>query len=120
MTARVDTFGLEFYGCRASLDDADLLEEALLAGAAAVGATVVNTARAIYQPHGVTVCLLLAESHIIIATWPEHGYANINLMLCNNDMDPKQVGAAIAERLQPAQTRTWATAQHIGPTPPAE
>ncbi len=112
---RVDTFGLELYGCDASLDDADALERALYSAVDAVGASVVGSTRATYQPHGVTVCLILAESHIVLATWPEHGYANLNLMLCNPDMDPQVAADAVIAALRPAQTHAWRVPQIVGP-----
>ncbi|HSC79372.1 MAG TPA: adenosylmethionine decarboxylase [Chitinolyticbacter sp.] len=33
---------------------------------------------------GVTGVLLLAESHISIHTWPEHGYAAIDVFMCGD------------------------------------
>ena len=34
------------------------------------------------QPGGVTGMVLLAESHVAVHTWPEHGLATINLYCC--------------------------------------
>jgi S-adenosylmethionine decarboxylase len=38
---------------------------------------------------GVTGMALLAESHISIHTWPEHGYAAIDLFMCGVHANPE-------------------------------
>jgi len=35
-----------------------------------------------FSPHGVTGVVLLAESHLSIHTWPEHGYAALDVFTC--------------------------------------
>ncbi len=39
---------------------------------------------AIFKPQGVTGLALLAESHISIHTWPEIGYAAIDVFTCGS------------------------------------
>ena len=60
------------YRCEAGIEDADALMAAAIAGAAAVGATVVGESTVRYVPHGLTIAVFLAESHIVLTTWPEH------------------------------------------------
>merc|ERR1711998_372002 len=40
-----------------------------------------------FAPHGVTAVFLLAESHMSIHTWPEHGYAAIDVFTCGVGAD---------------------------------
>ena len=35
-----------------------------------------------FEPRGVTGVLLLSESHIAVHSWPEHGYAIVELLTC--------------------------------------
>jgi S-adenosylmethionine/arginine decarboxylase-like enzyme len=35
-----------------------------------------------FTPAGVTGLGLLAESHLAVHTWPEHGYAAVDLLTC--------------------------------------
>ncbi|MEU8186112.1 adenosylmethionine decarboxylase [Micromonospora carbonacea] len=41
-----------------------------------------------FQPHGVTCVLVLAESHIVVTTWPEYELAHIDVFTCRADSDP--------------------------------
>ena len=114
----IDAFSMEFYGCAAVLNDPERLSELLHAAAHKVGANVLTEAKAAFQPHGVTVVLVLAESHIILATWPEYNYAMLDLLLCNDGMDPEVAAATVAEFLKPTETRQQRIAHHIGPKAP--
>ena len=76
-------------GC-AGLDDPARVESALRAGVAAAGATLLDLKLHHFgEGHGVTGVALLAESHLSIHTWPEHGYAAVDIFLCGakHDLD---------------------------------
>jgi S-adenosylmethionine decarboxylase len=90
------------YACEALIEDADALMAAAMAAAAAVGATVVGESTVRYVPHGLTIAVFLAESHIVLTTWPEHRLLLIDTLLCNADMDPDVAIDAIVQRLCPA------------------
>lgn len=90
------------YGCEASIEDADALMAAAMAAAKAVGATIVGESTVRYVPHGLTIAVFLAESHIVLTTWPEHRLLLIDTLLCNPDMNPDVAIDAIVERLCPA------------------
>lgn len=67
------------------LSNPGLLEDILRAAALAAGATVLFA----HFHHfgggqGVTGVLLLKESHISIHTWPEHGYAAVDVFMCGD------------------------------------
>lgn len=72
------------------LDDPVRVERCLREGAAAAGATVIEVRLHHFGPgQGVTGVALLAESHISIHSWPEHGYAAVDIFMCGrrNDLD---------------------------------
>ncbi|MGH3549724.1 MAG: S-adenosylmethionine decarboxylase family protein, partial [Pseudonocardiaceae bacterium] len=54
-----------------------------------LGATVLGELPVLFQPHGITCVLVLAESHLIVSTWPEHQLAHIDLFTCRADTDPE-------------------------------
>lgn len=74
--------------CR--IPDPDLAEliEAMRKTVARLGCTVLGELPVVYQPHGATCVLVLAESHLVVSTWPEHQLAHIDLFTCRADTDP--------------------------------
>lgn len=67
----------------ALLTDAAAIERVLRDAALAAGATPVDARLHHFGPGlGVTGVLLLKESHISIHTWPEYGYAAVDIFMC--------------------------------------
>jgi S-adenosylmethionine decarboxylase len=65
------------------LSDCDELEALLRSAAAAAGARVLHSHfHGFGQGMGVTGVVLLAESHISIHTWPEDGFAAVDIFMC--------------------------------------
>ncbi|HJV48902.1 MAG TPA: adenosylmethionine decarboxylase [Geothrix sp.] len=79
----------EFTGCDTSaLADLDLVTSAMLQAAKASGATIVTHSFHHFSPHGVSGAVIIAESHLAIHTWPEHGFAAVDFFSCGRvDMD---------------------------------
>lgn len=76
----------DLYGCAAKLlADPAGVEAAIRAAAEAAAVQVLaGHFHHFGEGQGVTGVLLLAESHISIHTWPEHGYAALDLFLCGS------------------------------------
>ncbi|WP_431824660.1 adenosylmethionine decarboxylase [Burkholderia sp. F1] len=65
------------------LRDAARLEAVLTDAARRAGARVIGAHFHHFGgEHGVTGVVLLAESHITIHTWPEHGFAAVDAFMC--------------------------------------
>lgn len=88
-------------GCTGLLNDADGLLALSKAAARVVGATEMGEARACYVPHGVTTVLFLAESHILVSTWPELGTALVDILICDPEMSPMEAWEHMAGQLCP-------------------
>jgi S-adenosylmethionine decarboxylase len=73
----------EFTGCEAtSLADLERVTSAMLLAAEASGATIVTHSFHHFSPHGVSGAVIIAESHLAIHTWPEHGFAAVDFFSC--------------------------------------
>ena len=51
-----------------------------------------------FHPQGVTAVGLLAESHLSIHTWPEHGYAAVDVFTCGEEARPQQACDYLVKR----------------------
>ena len=82
------------------LNDLNYIRQAMLTAANDVGATVVGESFHRFSPQGVTGILAIAESHISIHTWPEHGYAAADIFSCGSSFLPKDAARRLAEQLE--------------------
>lgn len=105
--------------CSAAIEDEVALREAALAGAKAGGATIIGEHAQRYVPHGLTLVVFLAESHIMLTTWPEYKMVLVDVLLCNPDMSEDAMIDEIARRLCPdgLVERSYVT-RHIEPLEP--
>ena len=83
---------LELWGCR-NLNSPDAVEQALREVVAACDVTLLDLRVYPFEPIGVTGVAVLAESHANIHTWPELGYAAIDIFTCGARKDPSAGGA---------------------------
>ena len=82
---------LELYQCdHAKLNDEAFIRTTITSSAKIAGATLINLVTHSFKPQGVTGLALLAESHISIHTWPEIGYAAIDVFTCGNHTMPEK------------------------------
>lgn len=91
---------LELYDCdRSRLDDQVFLRDAIAAAADCAGATLLHLITHRFEPQGVTGLALLAESHISIHTWPESGYAAVDVFTCGDHTMPEKACQALCMEL---------------------
>ena len=64
------------------LNDPEFLRGAMKKAVDDCGATLINLCVHQFSPYGVTATATLAESHMAIHTWPEHGYLGADLFFC--------------------------------------
>ncbi len=91
---------LELYECdSAKLDDEAFLRDTITTAAKRAGATLLNLITHRFEPQGVTGLALLAESHISIHTWPESGYAAVDVFTCGDHTMPETACRILWEEL---------------------
>lgn len=95
---------VDFYDAE-NLQDTKLVEKALRDAAAACGSTVLQVMLHHFgEGSGVTGIALLAESHMSIHTWPETGFAAIDIFLCGK-CDPHKAVAVLESYFKPGKTK---------------
>ncbi|UCE09927.1 MAG: adenosylmethionine decarboxylase [Candidatus Thorarchaeota archaeon] len=68
---------------RKTILDNDLIREAFLESLESAKLGVVDVFQHRYDPYGYSVVAILESSHASIHTWPEHGYAGVDIFLCS-------------------------------------
>ena len=91
---------LELWGCT-NLNSPAIVEQALRDVVAVTDVTLLDLRVYPFTPIGVTGVAIVAESHIMIHTWPEHGYAAIDVFTCGDERDFTGAVDAVREHFSP-------------------
>lgn len=74
---------VEFMNCDPHImNDVAGIERDMVAAAQKAQATVINATFHHFSPFGVSGVVVIQESHLAIHTWPEYGYAAVDLFTC--------------------------------------
>ena len=91
---------LELKECNSDLlNDYSFVRNALIDAANSVGATIIGESFHRFQPIGVTGVVAIAESHLCIHTWPEYGYAAVDIFTCGESFNPRVAAEHLIGRL---------------------
>jgi S-adenosylmethionine decarboxylase len=111
---------LELHRCEAArLRDTDALRPLILRAIEQNGGTIVTEIFHTFSPHGVSGVVVIAESHVAIHTWPEHGYAAVDIFSCSSRLDHAGIGREIAAALgaQSCSEQTLSRGEGAGVVP---
>lgn len=79
---------IEFVNCDQNrIDAAHKLEDVFLEAVKRSGATYLSHTIHKFDPQGVTILVLVGESHFSIHTWPEKNYAAMDIFSCSDSID---------------------------------
>jgi S-adenosylmethionine decarboxylase len=92
-----DVWGVDFN----KINDIEFLKEHMYKAAEKSGATILAMNYEIFIPYGVTILILLSESHLSIHTYPEKGFAAIDGYTCGEDVDPEVAVDYLLSILEP-------------------
>ena len=91
---------MELWDCNQEfLDNRELVERLMVEAALEAGAEVREVAFHKFAPQGVSGVVVISESHLAIHTFPEHGYASIDVFTCGESIDPQVAAKLIAKKL---------------------
>ncbi|MFC2048308.1 adenosylmethionine decarboxylase [Chloroflexota bacterium] len=92
---------IELKDCnREVLNDLSFLKDVLPAAAKEAGATVLGESFHQFSPQGVSGVVIIAESHLFIHTWPECGYAAVDIFTCGDSVQPGKAAQILISKLE--------------------
>ncbi|RJX19489.1 MAG: S-adenosylmethionine decarboxylase proenzyme [Ammonifex sp.] len=107
----------EIYGCDFDiLNNIELVEKIMVNAALEAGAEVRETVFHKFSPQGISGVVVISESHLAIHTWPELGYAAVDVFTCGERVDPWQACNYLAQYFKAQDIR--ANEQQRGVIPP--
>jgi S-adenosylmethionine decarboxylase len=93
-------FLLELKDCdRELLNDLDALKSLLRQAATKCGAEILGDSFHHFTPQGVSGVVIIAESYLFIHTWPEHGYAAVDIFTCGTRVKPEIATRILIDKL---------------------
>jgi S-adenosylmethionine decarboxylase len=81
-----------------AIRDLKAVRDALVEAAKAASATIVDISFHEFSPFGISGMVVIAESHLSIHTWPEYGYAAVDIFTCGDLIKPEAAAAFLIER----------------------
>ena len=79
----------EIYGCDSEiLNNKISIEKIMVESALKAGAEVREVIFHKFSPQGVSGVVIISESHLTIHTWPELGYAAVDIFTCGDKINP--------------------------------
>ena len=94
-------FLLDLKECSSELlDNLDFVKQVLYSAADEAGSPVVGESFHVFQPQGLSGVVLINGAHLCIHTWPEYGYAAIDIFVHGDSFQPGDVADSIVEKLE--------------------
>lgn len=84
----------------AILQSLEAVRDALVSAAKEAKATIVDISFHEFSPFGISGMVVIAESHLSIHTWPEYGYAAVDIFTCGDVIKPEVAAASLIERFE--------------------
>ena len=98
---------VDMYGCSFEvLDDLEFVKNAMITAVKEANMTLLDFSSYKFEPQGLTALALLAESHMSIHTYPELGYAAVDVFTCGDHSRPDKAVAVLKSYLKPEKTKT--------------
>ncbi len=116
----MDTFGrhviAELWGCNLNkMNDLKYVEKMMVDAALESGAEIREVAFHKFAPMGVSGVVIISESHLTIHSFPEHGYASIDVYTCGDRIDPNVAAEYISKQLEATKIESMKVVRGEGP-----
>lgn len=82
------------------LKDLNRVKDSLVNAAKQAKATIVDVSFHEFNPFGISGMVVIAESHLSIHTWPEYGYAAVDIFTCGDIIKPEIAAQYLIEQFE--------------------
>jgi S-adenosylmethionine decarboxylase len=97
---------IDMYGCSFdNLNNLEFIKEAMFTAISESDMTLLNFTYHKFEPQGLTALALLAESHMSVHTYPEKGYAAIDVFTCGDTSRPDHAAKVLRRFLKPEKIK---------------
>ena len=91
---------IDCYGCDGSiLDSQEKIREIIHRGCEEINTEIVEECYHKFEPIGLSAMAVITSSHFSVHTWPENGYAAIDIFSCSEDI-PDMIGEYMGKMLK--------------------
>jgi S-adenosylmethionine decarboxylase len=92
---------LNFSGCTADLNDVESIRRDMSRAVEVIGATILSITEHKFDPEGMSLVMLLAESHASVHTYPEHKACFLDVFTCGSTIRVEPFGEVLADLWKP-------------------
>ena len=97
----------DFYGCRReALNDMEGLQKLVSLAVNSANLRMLSVQSYQFEPEGVTVLALLTDGHLGIHSYPELGFAAVDIFTCDSQSSPEKALATLKASLLPEKTKS--------------
>lgn len=82
------------------LKDLNKVKDALVSAAKEAKATIIDVSFHEFNPFGISGMVVIAESHLSIHTWPEYGYAAVDIFTCGDIIKPEVAAQYLIQKFE--------------------
>ncbi|SES91265.1 adenosylmethionine decarboxylase proenzyme [Oceanobacillus limi] len=109
----------ELWDCNVDiLNDMEKMKQLFVEAALKAGAEVREVVFHPFAPHGISGVVIISESHLTVHSFPEHGYASIDVYTCGSKVDPNIAVEYIAASLESKTSEKREIPRGMGPVKP--
>ena len=97
----------DYYGCRKeTLNDMELLQNIVSQAIHAANLKMLSIQTYQFEPEGITVLALLTDGHLGIHSYPELGFAAVDLFTCDSHSHPEKALLTMKKELSEEKDST--------------
>lgn len=83
-----------------TLQNVHSVRQIMVDAARFAGATIISDSFHEFNPFGISGMVIIAESHLSIHTWPEYGYAAVDIFTCGDIIKPSDAADYLINRFE--------------------